>query len=177
MRAFHKLLLAVLIGLPLAAQAHKASDAYLQLQRTGATTLSLRWDIALRDLDAALDLDTDGDSAITWGEVKAARPAIDTYALSHLQLNAGQCVFVPTASGDAPLEARVDGSYLVLRLQTDCPALAQTSQIQLQYRLMAELDPTHRGLMKVQRPGAAFPPTCCSTACTTSWRATTTSCS
>ena len=150
-----KFLLAALIGLPLAAQAHKASDAYLQLQRSGATTLSLRWDIALRDLDAALDLDTDGDSRITWGEVKAARPTIDAYALSHLQLNAGQCAFVPVTSSDAPLEARVDGSYLVLRLQADCPALAQSSQIQLQYRLMAELDPTHRGLMKIERPGAA----------------------
>ena len=137
------------------AQAHKASDAYLQLQRSGPTTLSLRWDIALRDLDAALDLDTDGDSRITWGEVKAARPAIDAYALSHLQLDGGQCAFVPTASGEAPLEARVDGSYLVLRLQADCPALAQSSQIKLQYRLMAELDPTHRGLMKVERSGAA----------------------
>ncbi len=161
MRAlFFKFLLAALIGLPVfalptAAQAHKASDAYLQLQRSGPTAVSLRWDIALRDLDAALDLDRDGDSRITWGEVKAARPAIDAYALSHLQLNAGQCVFRPTASDGAPLEARVDGSYLVLRLQADCPALAQTSQIQLQYRLMAELDPTHRGLMKVERPGAA----------------------
>ena len=154
MRAFFKFLLAALIGLPLAAQAHKASDAYLQLQRSGPTTLSLRWDIALRDLDAALDLDSDGDSRITWAEVKAARPAIDAYALSHLQLNAGQCAFAPVSSTDAPLEARVDGSYLVLRLQADCPMLAQTAQIQLQYRLMAELDPTHRGLMKVERPGA-----------------------
>jgi hypothetical protein len=154
MRAFFKFLLAALIGLPLVAQAHKASDAYLQLQRSGPTTLSLRWDIALRDLDAALDLDSNDDSRITWAEVKAARPAIDAYALSHLQLNEGQCVFAPTPSANAPLEARVDGSYLVLRLQADCPALAQTTQIQLQYRLMAELDPTHRGLMKVQRPGA-----------------------
>ena len=156
MRAFYKFLLAALIGLPVAAQAHKASDAYLQLQRTGPTTVSLRWDIALRDLDAALDLDSDGDSRITWGEVKAARPAIDAYVLSHLQLNAGQCSFMPTVSSDAPLETRVDGSYLVLRLQADCPALAQSSQIQLQYRLMAELDPTHRGLLKVERSGAAL---------------------
>ena len=160
MRAFYKFLWAALIGLPvaalpIAAQAHKASDAYLQMQRSGATTLSLRWDIALRDLDAALDLDRDGDSRITWGEVKAARPAIDTYVLSHLQLNDGRCSFVPAPSTDAPLEARVDGNYLVLRLQAECPALAQTSQIQLQYRLMTELDPTHRGLLKVERPGAA----------------------
>ncbi|CAN5149950.1 HupE/UreJ family protein [soil metagenome] len=162
MRAlFFKFLLAALIGLPvlalpIAAQAHKASDAYLQMQRTGATTLSLRWDIALRDLDAALDLDTDNDSRISWSEVKAARPVIESYALSHMQLNEGQCLLMPSAATGAPLEARVDGSYLVLRLQADCPALAQSSQIRLQYRLMAELDPTHRGLMKVERPGAAI---------------------
>ena len=38
------------------AEAHKSSDSYLQLDaRPGA--LALRWDIALRDLDIALDLD------------------------------------------------------------------------------------------------------------------------
>lgn len=47
------LLLALLCGAA-PAHAHKASDAYLQLHRSG-DTMDLRWDIALRDLDAMLD--------------------------------------------------------------------------------------------------------------------------
>jgi len=55
------------------AQAHKSSDSYLQIDSTAAGT-HVRWDIALRDLDVALDLDTDEDGKLTWGEVKAAWP-------------------------------------------------------------------------------------------------------
>ncbi len=51
------------------AVAHKASDAYLQLNGGGQAT-SLRIDVALRDLNVALDLDTNGDGALTWGENK-----------------------------------------------------------------------------------------------------------
>jgi hypothetical protein len=52
-------------------QAHKASDAYLQIDANSAD-VSLRWDIALRDLDAALDIDTNQNGQLAWGEVKCA---------------------------------------------------------------------------------------------------------
>ncbi|MGZ5132098.1 MAG: HupE/UreJ family protein, partial [Caldimonas sp.] len=74
----------VLLALGLAAasglaSAHKSSDSYLQLDASPGE-LGVRWDIALRDLDIALDLDTDGDGKLTWGEVKAAWPRIESYA-------------------------------------------------------------------------------------------------
>lgn len=70
------LLLAVLTTLP--AQAHKPSDSYLNLQNV-AGQLAVQWDIALRDLDYALGLDSDGDGAITGGNcVPAMRPSPTT---------------------------------------------------------------------------------------------------
>jgi len=66
-------LLALLAG---PALAHKSSDAYLFIDQQPAQT-TLRWDIALRDLDVALALDADGNRALTWGEVRAAWPRID----------------------------------------------------------------------------------------------------
>ena len=47
------LLFALLAAGPRTAHAHKASDAYLQMQVT-RDAIDLRWDIALRDLDAVL---------------------------------------------------------------------------------------------------------------------------
>ena len=68
-----------------AAPAHKSSDSYLQLDaRPGA--LAVRWDIALRDLDVALDLDADGDGKLTWGEVRTAWPRIEAYATARLAI-------------------------------------------------------------------------------------------
>jgi hypothetical protein len=139
--AFVFLVLATITGL---ADAHKSSDSYLQLDaRPGE--LRVRWDIALRDLDIALDLDSNDDGQLTWGEVKAAWPRIESYALPRLAI-AG-CELRPTTRS---LERRNDGAYAVLYLTSSC-TLAATPAIR--YSLFAEVDPTHRGLAKIQRPG------------------------
>ncbi|RZI92228.1 MAG: HupE/UreJ family protein [Variovorax sp.] len=125
------------------AHAHKASDAYLQLQRVEGG-VQLRWDIALRDLDAVLELDRDGDQKLSWGEVKERLPDVRAYALSHLALQRGQCAL---AEARPPaLERRVDGTYLVLQLESRC---AVGKSLDVDYGLFREVDPTHRGLLRV----------------------------
>jgi len=129
------------------AGAHKASDSYLQI--TAATgRLDVRWDIALRDLDVALDLDSDADGKLTWGEVRAAWPRIEGYALPRLAI--GGC---PLASVGRGLERRNDGAYAVLMLRSACTLPAGSPRIS--YGLFADVDPTHRGIAKVQRAGQA----------------------
>ena len=64
----------------LPAQAHKPSDSYLSVDVKGQQ-VSGRWDIALRDLDFALQLDRDGDGQLTWGEIRAQHAQIAAYAL------------------------------------------------------------------------------------------------
>lgn len=127
--------------------AHKASDAYLKLAPTADGGTSLRVDVALRDLDAALDMDRDGDSALSWGEVKAAWPAIDDYVQRNVQL-AG-CRFDRPAPA---LEKRADGVYAVLQYAGTCPLGVDPV---IRYTLLADVDPTHRGLASIERPGAA----------------------
>ena len=127
-----------------AAQAHKASDAYLVVEPASQGS-RLRWDIALRDLDAALPLDADGDRQLTWGEVKAAWPAIDALALGALA--AKDCRFSVDGHG---LERRQDGAYAVLLLSTPCRI--DTSTL-LRYTLFADIDPTHRGILRVPVAG------------------------
>jgi HupE / UreJ protein len=137
----------VCIGLLLlgaAAQAHKASDSYLQVD-AGEKGTTVRWDIALRDLDAALDLDTNEDGQLTWGEVKTAWPRIEAYALPRLKIDG--CALRP--AGQA-LERRNDGAYAVLMLGSDCVLKAAP---RITYSLFREIDPTHRGIAKVQRAG------------------------
>lgn len=138
------LLCAALLGASWQAHAHKSSDSYLQLDATAAGT-KLRWDIALRDLDAALDLDTDEDGKLTWAEVKAAWPKVQDYALARLQIEG--CALRST---DRALERRNDGAYAVLFLASEC-VLKQVPQIR--YDLFREVDPTHRGIARLQLPG------------------------
>ena len=137
------LLLGSLLAVP--AQAHKSSDAYLFFDQQPAAT-TLRWDIALRDLDVVLALDTDGNRELTWGEIRAAWPRIDALALAALVVPG--CRF--EVLGHA-LEQRNDGAYAVLQLSTPCqvgPAAV------LHYGLFAEVDPTHRGIVRHTVAGA-----------------------
>lgn len=137
-------LASLLVAAP--AAAHKSSDAYLQLAADGEGS-RLRIDIALRDLDNALDIDADADGRLTWGEVKAAWPAIDTYVQARVRLDA--CAFNPPPPA---LEQRADGVYAVLDYRAACPLLAAPV---LRYTVLGDVDPTHRGLFSILRTGAA----------------------
>ena len=137
------LLFTFLAAGPRTAHAHKASDAYLQLQTTG-DTVDLRWDIALRDLDTVLDLDLDGDRQLSWGEVKGRMDEIRAYALAHLRLQQGRCVL--TEAAPPAVDERIDGAYLVFRLQARCDVATALS---IDYQLFREVDPTHRGLLRL----------------------------
>jgi hypothetical protein len=124
--------------------AHKASDSYLQVD-AGDKGLTVRWDIALRDLDAALDIDTDEDGKLTWREVKIAWPRIEAYSIARLKIEG--CALHPTGRA---LERRNDGAYAVMFLASDC-ALLQAPVIT--YSLLREVDPTHRGIAKILQRG------------------------
>lgn len=136
---------------PRTAHAHKASDAYLQLQ-VGSDEVDLRWDIALRDLDAALDLDRNGDRKLTWGEVNARMDEIRAYALAHLRLQQGRCALTPNAP--PAVDDRIDGVYLVFQLKARCDV---STMLSIDYRLFREVDPTHRGLLRIVGHGGADP--------------------
>ncbi|HUD33395.1 MAG TPA: hypothetical protein VMR43_10340, partial [Variovorax sp.] len=132
---------------PVTALAHKASDAYLQVGRAGPgndDTLDVRLDIALRDLDAVLDLDRDADRRLTWGEVRTRLDDIQAYTLARLRLQQGRCAL--STGEPAAVEDRVDGAYLVLAFRSHC---APAPMLEVEYRLFREVDPTHRGLLRV----------------------------
>lgn len=127
--------------------AHKPSDSYLFLQENG----SMRWDIALRDLEQAIGLDTNQDAQITWGEVKLQETAISAYAFSRLsmQQNNQSCAL---SLQDLQLDEHTDGVYAVLRLQPTC-SLAVDVNLDFNYQLLFDIDPTHRGILLDQRAG------------------------
>jgi hypothetical protein len=141
--------LAGAVALSAPAFAHKASDSYLQLTVT-ADRVDGRWDIALRDLEQAVGLDGDGDGAITWGELKARHEAVAAYALPRLGIQADGAACVPVAT-EHLVDGHTDGTYAVLRFTAPCPA--PPAELTVAYRLFAEVDPLHRGLLRVTAAG------------------------
>jgi HupE / UreJ protein len=130
----------VLLALCATAWAHKPSDAHLALSADGKTVTG-RLDIAVRDLDGALQIDN-GDGRITWAELQAASPRIADYVRSRIAI-AG----CPLTLGTAQLVDLSDGAYWSLPLNAACTTTP--SELFVTYNLLFDLDAQHRGLIHV----------------------------
>ena len=108
------------------------------------------WDIALRDLDYAIGLDSNQDNAITWGEVKAKQAETAAYALSRLTLGPPGSPCVPVM-GQQLIDNHSDGAYAVLRFTATCPAALVN--LDVNYRLFFDIGPRHRGLLNLSSHG------------------------
>jgi hypothetical protein len=135
--------------LHLSAWAHKASDSYLVVDVQGAA-VTAQWDIALRDIDFAIGLDSDGNGEITWGELRAQQAPLQAWALSRLELERNEPCTLHVAS--MQVDSHTDGAYAVLHLTGLCPGT--TGAVGLRYRLLFELDNLHRGLLRLTLDGA-----------------------
>ncbi len=132
------------------AHAHKPSDSYLALSVEGERVAG-QWDIALRDLDFAIGLDADGNAEITWGEVKAKHKEIAAYAMARLAIaaNGATC---PATVTEHLIDNHSDGTYAVLRFTAACPDAPE--DLQVTYRLFSDIDPQHKGLLRLEAGGA-----------------------
>jgi hypothetical protein len=132
-----------LLALASLVHAHKPSDSYLSLEASDQT-LHGQWDIALRDLEFAIGLDADGDGAITWGELRRKQAEIAAYAFARLALRG--CTIKP---GALLVDQHTDGAYAAQSFTAEC-GQALPRPLELEYSLFADLDPTHRGLLRAR---------------------------
>ena len=139
----------LLLTLANTAHAHKPSDSYLILKIEGAK-IEGQWDIALRDLDFAIGLDGNGDGEITWGELRARHDAIAAYALPRLKIQS-EGVACPAHATTNLVDNHSDGAYNVLRLVAECAK--PLSAVELNYNLLFDVDPQHKGLLRLEYKG------------------------
>lgn len=143
-----------LLLLPLAALAHKPSDSYLHLDRAD-TGFTGRWDVALRDLEEVLILDADGNGAITWGEVRARQADVAGYALARLKLSSDGAPCPLTSAAPLRMVRHSDGAYAVVDFTAACAAVPRA--LDVEYSLLFDRDPQHRGIVRVGSDGAGEP--------------------
>lgn len=126
--------------------AHKGSDAYLDVQSTEGAGIGFTLAVAIKDLDLVVPLDADADGKVTWGEIKAATPAVQALLETSVVLDGAPPA--PGAPGQpgcglqwqfAGLERRSDGGYLRLTAQSVCAGARL-----LRYSLFRDQDATHR---------------------------------
>ena len=147
-------ILAVAVALVVAfvaapAWAHKPSDAHLALAVDGARVTG-RLDVAVRDLDAAVGIDADGDGEISWGELEDAAPRVDAYLHDRLAIAGAPArdgAGCPLELGAAALVDLSDGAYWAQPVTARCAS--PTHELAITYRLLFDIDAQHRGLVHV----------------------------
>jgi len=139
--------------LPGIALAHKESDAYLTLwtDPRDLNELHGQWDIALRDLDFAIGLDSNHDGRITWGEVKEHRGAIERYALPNLTVK-GDGLTCPITPEGQMIDTHTDGAYDVIPFTARCDKEVP-DRLTVSYHLFENIDPYHRGIITIRAHG------------------------
>ncbi len=137
-----------LAGVATLAWPHQGSEGYVSLQQQGDLGARLQVDVALRDLEAPLKLDADGDGRLTAGELRAAWPAIDGYVRAHVAL-AG-CELRPGVPPQS-LATRQEIAYAALAYEAQCVSSTQAPAIR--YALFKDIDETHRATARVEWGG------------------------
>lgn len=124
--------------------AHTSGSSFLALRAQQDATVQAEWDFDVRDLHQSLQLDADGDGAVTWAEILAARPEIESLILSrtHLRSNGVACRVMATT---VPLIAEHgDGPYLRFIAIFSCPP----GPLALDHSGWVAFDAGHRALLE-----------------------------
>lgn len=129
------------------AAAHTGSTAYLQAEAQGAQ-VTLRADYALRDLEDHIGLDANGDGQVTWGEVKAATPAVLAYLSTRLLVTGDGAACELVAAPVPEMIEHSDGPYAVFSFSGECAKAPR--EWALTSTALFEFDANHRAFARWQ---------------------------
>lgn len=126
--------------------AHTFAMSLLSIDRVTDASVEATFDVDVRDLNHLLNLDRDGNSEITWGELTAADKAIEALVLSRTQLRTADSACSVGGRDAMALAEHSDGIYAHLSLKLTCAnAVASLS---IDDSRWFEVDPNHRTLLE-----------------------------
>lgn len=135
-------------GVGTLAEAHTLGASHLAIgTEPGEERISGEWEIAVGDLHALFDLDTNDDGLVTAGELGGEQSRIAREVLAKLSVSRGgeACEL---ESREQLVNQRSDGFYAVLRLAGRCPA---QGTLGIEYRLLFDVDRTHRAVVRLRQ--------------------------
>lgn len=140
---------AALLSVTVDASAHTQSYGFLSVTR-GEATLEGRIELAVRDLDAAYDLDADRDGTIAWGEYRRREAELEGAVLAGISMGPEGSPCGLTAL-PALTDSRGGETYIVIPFRGACPKAG--APFRIGYNLLFNINAQHRGLVAVTEAG------------------------
>lgn len=126
--------------------AHSPSTAWLRVE-VGESEVRLAYEASWADLDAVLELDSDGDGQLTWGEVQDRQAGIEAALRAGLKVLAAGHAVIP-GSVELRVDSEREGGLAVLRWAAPLPRTAR-GDVEVHADLLMDVDALHRLLVKV----------------------------
>jgi hypothetical protein len=139
------------------ARAHRSSNAFFYLD-TQPNPINGTFDFAIRDLEAVVQLDENGDRAITWNELKAGQKRVAEFISSHIDLSGSGEPCAKKVSGNIETVRRSDGIYARQGVVFTCSHAS--GDFQFVDRALFDIDSDHRVLLEIltkEMPSIAWP--------------------
>ena len=138
----------VLLAAP-SASAHTQSYGFLTVA-VDDETVDGRVELAVRDLDAAYDLDGDRDGRITWGEFRAREATLLPALLDRISIGGpgGRCRL---SERPTLIDRRGGDAYAVVPFEGACPPFG--GRVEVGYDLLFDIDAQHRALAAITFTG------------------------
>ncbi len=139
-----RVLLLLALLLPLPAFGHSLSSSYLNLEIDGQH-FSGHLQLAVQDLELSLGLDEDQNGDVTWGEISRNANNIERFVRNGFSITQGgnPCTYTLSSSMINELNA---GTFVYLPISGQCH---NAGELQLDYRLMFDIDASHRAIATV----------------------------
>ena len=131
--------------------AHTSGSSFLALRTQGESKVHAEWDFDIRDLHQSLQLDEDGDGAVTWAEILAAQPSIEVLVLARTRLGSTGGACTPVATEIPAIAEHGDGPYLRFIATFSCAP----GSLVLDNAGWLEFDAGHRALLEYEATGGA----------------------
>ena len=128
---------------------HTSGTSFLALRAEDASTVHAEWDFDVRDLHQLLQLDGDRDGAVTWAEIVAARPAIESLVVARTRLGSAGAACTLMSTDVPAIAEHGDGPYLRFIATFSCAA----GPLALDHSGWLAFDGGHRALLEYEALG------------------------
>jgi hypothetical protein len=128
------------------ALAHSSSNSFISVNQENST-VAVRIDLPLRDMDLRFNFDRNLDRAITWKEIKQEAPAVMQWLNEDIAWSSESGVCRLGAAHWAAAQY-ADEYYLSIEAPLNCQQAKAPQQLKVRYQLFFDQDTLHRGLIK-----------------------------